>query len=383
MTPRSPYFFDGETAGGRSVRVETQDDALVIFDGDDERRWLWDDVREMRDQADEEEVVFNHADARESRLMIYDVLMIEMIRSRTPDRHKIVVPEGTARRLVTWAGLAAVSVVLIVFVIIPSLANLLTRLVPVEREIQLGNASMGQIESAFLSSFGDGFCVGEGSQEALDKMAARLTEEIDSPYDYKIRIFDSDEMNAFAVPGGHIVFFNGLIQEATSAEQVAGVLAHEIAHIENRDSLRLMLRAAGSAGILSMVIGDFAGGALILIISEQLISASHSQAAETNADTFATDRLAEAGLPSEPFGEFFEIMNEEYGLEDNQLNRLLSYISTHPDLLVRAEQARIANTINGTFEPVLTDAEWDVLRSACDEVAKIDADDDPTNDASN
>ncbi|MEM9715039.1 MAG: M48 family metallopeptidase [Pseudomonadota bacterium] len=373
MTHQKPLYFDGQTAGGRLVAVGWDDEALIITDIDEVIRWSWEDLREMRDQADDQEVVFHHADNSEARLILYDPELISTIRSKTPKRHRIVVPQGTARRLTIWTGAAIGSVVLIVFVIIPSLANILTNFVPVSREVAMGNASMRQIERAFLNDFGGGgFCVGEGGLEAMDKMAARLTEQIESPYDYTIRVYDSDMVNAFAVPGGNIVFFNGLIQDADNAEQVGGVLAHEIAHVENRDSLRLLMRSAGSAGILSMLIGDFAGGALALIVTEQLVNASHSQRAENNADVFAVQRLAEAVIPSVPFGDFFDRMNEKYGMPDSKTARILSYLSSHPELDVRAQNARDANTVEGSFEPFLTEDEWAALRDICSETLDRD-----------
>ncbi|MEO0343768.1 MAG: M48 family metallopeptidase [Pseudomonadota bacterium] len=372
-----PLYFDGQTAGSRVVNVEWDHEALIITDIDQQIRWTWDEVREMRDQADDQEVVFNRSDDSEARLIIFDAEAIEVIRSKTPNRHRIVVPKGTARRLMIWTTAAIGSVLLIVFVIIPSLANVLTAIVPVEREVAMGNASMRQVERTLLRGVGEGFCVGEGGTQALDKMAARLTEEFDSPYEYRIRVFDSEVANAFAIPGGHIVFFDGLIQDAESPEMIAGVLAHEIGHVENRDSLRLLLRTAGSAGILSMLVGDFAGGALVLVVTEQLVNASHSQRVETNADIFATDRLAEAGLPSTPFGDFFDVMAEKSGIGDGVGAELLSYISTHPDLPGRADDARAANTVIGDYVPSLNEEEWAALRNICDDVdVKEDKDED-------
>ena len=380
---KQPFFFDGETAGGRTVALDLRDEALVIVDGETDHVWSWDDVREMRDQADEMEMVFSHADAGEARLIVYDPLVIDAIQMRTPERHKVVVPAGTARRVITWGGLAVGSVMLIVFVIIPSLANVLTNLVPVQREVALGRASMTQIETLLLNNERAGFCVAEEGVAAIDAMEARLSDDFESDYDYRIRVYNSPMVNAFAVPGGNIVFFNGLIQSADSPEQVAGVLAHEIAHVENRDSLRLMLRAAGSAGILSMLIGDFAGGAVVLIVAEQLVSASHSQKAETAADTFATDRLAAVGLPSSPFAKFFDQMHEEHGPQSEFGQVLEEYLGTHPELLGRAAAARSANTIEGDFVPVLTEEEWAGLRSICSETEAVDADDETAEETEN
>ena len=364
---KPPLFFDGERAGGRQVKIELRDDALVILDGEEEWVWHWPDLREMPDQADAQEMVFNHVSATEARLVVYDMDVIAQIQARAPSRHIIKVPEGTTRRVAVWSGLAIGSALLIVFVIIPNLANVLARMVPVEREVALGQASMNQLEALFLREDGAGFCVAEPGKEALAKMEARVTEQIESPYEYTIRVYNSPMLNAFAVPGGNIVFFDGLLKAAKSPEQVAGVLAHEIAHIENRDSLRLMLRAAGSAGILSMLIGDFAGGAIILIVTEQMVSANHSQKAEALADRFATDRLAEAGLPSTDFADFFLDLNKQFGSsEDRRFDQLRSYLESHPDLGDRATKAREANTIEGEdFIPVLTEEEWDALRAIC------------------
>ena len=56
-------------------------------------------------------------------------------------------------------------------------------------------------------------------------------------------------INAFAVPGGNVVLFEGLLDAARSPEEVAGVLGHEVGHVMNRDPMRLNLRSAGSVGI--------------------------------------------------------------------------------------------------------------------------------------
>ena len=84
-------------------------------------------------------------------------------------------------------------------------------------------------------------------------------------------------------PGGRLVFFRGLLEEAENPDEVAAVLAHEIGHVVYRDPTRDALRSAGSLGVLGLLFGDFAGGTVALFIANQLINASYSQAAEARA----------------------------------------------------------------------------------------------------
>ena len=110
-----------------------------------------------------------------------------------------------------------------------------------------------------------------------------------------------------------MVLFDGLLKKAASPEEVAGVVGHELGHVVNRDPTRLAFRSAGSVGILGMLVGDFTGGGLILVLTERLIAASYSQDAETAADEFAYEILGRAGLPTAPIGDFFDRMSEIVG----------------------------------------------------------------------
>jgi predicted Zn-dependent protease len=172
-----------------------------------------------------------------------------------------------------------------------------------------------------------------------------------------------EEVNAFALPGGHVTLLRGLLETAESPEEVAAVLAHEIGHVAHRDPTRLALRSAGSVGVLGLLLGDFAGGLVVLYLSEWLIQASYSRDAEAAADLYAHQMLASAGLPAEPMARFFQRLHDEYGDAEG----LLSHLASHPDLTGRAAAARDADTVAGTgFVPVLTAGEWADLRAICD-----------------
>jgi Zn-dependent protease with chaperone function len=362
-------FYDGVSAREHHVDITFYDTGLVIsassLGGPVE--WDYADMRTVADQASQKGSSFRVMGGL-GRLNIADVAMADRLKNLSPNLTKSDIPAAMWRRIGLWGAGAIASVVVIVFVIIPMLANQLAMMIPVEREVALGRVSLKQIES--LLGYGNDeslICNEQKGQLALDKMTARLGARFDSPYPLDIKVFNHEMLNAFAVPGGHIVLFDGLIQASDSPEEVAGILGHEMGHVINRDPTRLTLRSAGSVGILGMVFGDFAGGAAALIIAERLIAADYSQEAEANADTFSHKLMADAKLPSEPMADFFKKLSDEYG--DGP--KLLSHLASHPDLAGRAKAASDADTIGEeNFDPILSASEWDDLRNMCTSVVK-------------
>ena len=118
-----------------------------------------------------------------------------------------------------------------------------------------GRAVVGQIES-LLGDDSPLTCDAPAGRAALQRLKDRLTEGQGLRYDIDLAVFDHEMINAFAAPGGQIVIMRGLLDAAESPEEVAGVLAHEIGHVEARDPTRLAFRSAGSAGIIALQVLD-------------------------------------------------------------------------------------------------------------------------------
>ena len=170
-------------------------------------------------------------------------------------------------------------------------------------------------------------------------------------------------INAFALPGGYVVFFDGLIQAAGSPDEVAAVFAHEIGHVAARDPTRIALRTAGSVGVLGLLFGDFAGGAVVLFLANRLVQAEYTQDAEASADAFAHERLRDAGLPPSALAGLFRTLRKEYGDSDG----IAAHFVSHPALGDRIAAAEAATEgMAATLVPSLTEDEWRALRGICD-----------------
>nr|WP_283054483.1 M48 family metallopeptidase [Thetidibacter halocola] len=192
-------------------------------------------------------------------------------------------------------------------------------------------------------------------------MEARLAAAMPEGQPLSVHVLDHKMVNAFALPGGYVVFFRGLIDEAGSPEEVAAVFAHEIGHVVSRDPTRHALRSAGSIGVLGLVFGDFAGGALVLFLAERLIDAQYSQSAEAAADAFAADLLLAAGLPPDALAEMFERFRRLGGDDEG----IMAHFMAHPRLGDRIAAARTATPPDFAATPLLNDDEWRALKAIC------------------
>ena len=115
----------------------------------------------------------------------------------------------------------------------------------------------------------------------------------------EISVIDSDTVNAFAAPGGQIGIFRGLIDEARSPAELAGVLAHEMGHVIKRHPSEAMVRSAGYSILVAALVGDTSSAMQIAArTGETLLNLAHSRSAEAEADRTAELMLNRAGYDS-------------------------------------------------------------------------------------
>ena len=249
--------------------------------------------------------------------------------------------------------------------LVPRLADQLAVFIPPEGERALGEVTLEQIRSA-LDQTGMApvpLCEAPEGVAALNAMTDRLTDGQTMPLEITVSVLDHEMVNAFALPGGQVVLFRGLIETAETPEEVAAVLAHELGHVVSRDPTRHALRSAGSIGVLGLLFGDFAGGAVVLFLAERLIDAQYTQAAEAGADAFAHDLLLAADVAPGALAEMFRRMRELGGEPEG----LVAHFLSHPALGDRIEAAREATPEDFTPTPLLDDGGWSALQTICDD----------------
>ncbi|MEM6304852.1 MAG: M48 family metallopeptidase [Pseudomonadota bacterium] len=297
-----------------------------------------------------------------ARLTVRDAALIADLRRACPALGKRDVARGTGLKVLKYAAASVTALLVMLFLILPRLSDTLATLIPVEREVAFGKTVVAQMERILGGSrLGALTCSTPEGDAALAAMTARLTGSTPVAYDLNVVVMNHPMVNAFAAPGGQIVLLRGLLDKAPGPDAVAGVLAHEIAHVKARDSTRLALRSAGSAGLLSLVLGDFAGGTLTLVLAEQMLQSGYTRAAEAAADDYALSMLGASDVDASGFAQFFLSLKDASGRSFD----LPEVLSSHPILEERAARATAFAEGQSRTRPALSEDDWAALRAIC------------------
>ncbi|MCY3774023.1 MAG: M48 family metallopeptidase [Gemmatimonadetes bacterium] len=159
---------------------------------------------------------------------------------------------------------------------------------------------------------------------------------------YYIKVVDTDEVNAFALPGGYLYVNRGLISIAGTESELAGVIAHEIGHVAGRHGAKALTRQLGLEIILGMISGRNPTG--VQRVASQLAGVGgilsmlhYSRQAEREADALAVVNLREAGYDPGGVTVFFEKL---LAINDREPGALASLFATHPPSRERVENTR-------------------------------------------
>jgi Zn-dependent protease with chaperone function len=200
--------------------------------------------------------------------------------------------------------------------------------VPPHWEEKLGAATLeAMTERAAVQPAGE-------ATRVLEDLGARLAAASESPYTFRWTLLADPQVNAMAAPGGYVIVYTGLMDRAESAEELAGVLAHEVQHVVLRHSVRALLRSLGWRAVLSLLTsgaGDL--GAPTAAWIEQLGSLRFSRRQESEADAAGVQLLQRAGIDPVGMATFFEKLAEK-GREPP------AFLSTHPASEARARHVR-------------------------------------------
>lgn len=194
------------------------------------------------------------------------------------------------------------------------------------------------------------------AREAVQGIIDRLTAFAHNPgYTFTVHVVDDPRVNALALPGGQIVVFSGLLAAAGSADEVAGVLAHEMQHVLHRHGLRQLVRRLGGAAVIALATGggDLAG---LAGRADELVQLSYGREQEAEADRDGLALMHRAGLPPAAMASFFERLQRLAPAD------LPEFLSTHPDTARRIEDLRRSAKAlpPATPEPLAID--WERVR---------------------
>jgi Zn-dependent protease with chaperone function len=248
------------------------------------------------------------------------------------------------RRSIGWTAigvwLAFPLILLLVFVLAASrIAGALAERVSLKQEVALGDQAFARMRGSLtLLDTGPDYA-------AVTSLGERLTRG--SRYQYRFHVVKDGTLNAFALPGGIIAVHTGLIAATRTPEELAGVLAHEVQHVELRHSLRGMMQDLGLRGLWALATGDL-GGSMAGGAAVALASLKFSRDTEAQADAKGFDALVASGIDPVGMADFFAVLGTSSGAAPP------AFLSTHPPSQDREQRlrARRAELKDQRFEPL-------------------------------
>lgn len=197
------------------------------------------------------------------------------------------------------------------------------RIFRVEQVSQKAEDKLGELYWDFFSKTGK-VITNDDVVIPLDSIMGRIctSNNIDRQ-SIQLHVLDTPEVNAFALPGRHIVVYSGLLLKVNDESQLAGVLAHELAHQEEGHIMKRLVKEVGISVLLSAAGSN--NGQVIGETAKMLSSTAYDRSLEKKADILAVDYMVAADVNPIPFADFIGGLST-----DANVSKYLSWISTHP-----------------------------------------------------
>ncbi len=355
------FFLDGRTAARHRAAVQISAAGLTFrLDDGSSRFWPYEQIRQTQGFYAGEQVRFEKSGDPPEALLLSDADFLSTLHRIVPGvSRRFHDPErrGLRRSLTAFAALGAALVgAALYFWAIPGAARIAAARVPVSWEESLGENVVDQLAPAEIR------CADPEINRIVSDFAARLSAAAASPYTFRVAVARAPMVNAFAAPGGHVVVFQGLIEQTQRPEEVAGALAHEFEHVIQKHTTRMLLQHTTAGLMLSALTGDVSGAvAFGAGAAHALGTLSYNRAMEQEADVEGIKLLAAAGIDPAAMIDFFETLKAKSG----EMPESLAYLSSHPTTAERIATLRSMRLGVKPAKPLLQAKKWDQLKTNC------------------
>jgi Zn-dependent protease with chaperone function len=348
-------YYDGETAEVHQVSVRPTTNELVIFrlaDAGIVARWPLGELVVLGD-SQHEAVPPVVRRGFEARLMVDDPALRHELASLVPQLANLAAAPSVAARRVALFATTLVALVGAFWLAVDYGTEYVAPLLPYSLQVKLGESVYEEVTATKEE------CQGEAGLKALNDLANRLAKAADYPHEITVHVVEGGPVNAFTLPGGILVFFSDLIEQAKDSSQVAGVMAHEIGHAVHYHPMKGVVHQYGVDLLVKLVSGGYSdvvstlgsGGNLLLALR-------NGRAFERDADATGVEVLEKLDLRADGIASFFEQMLAK---EPADMAKAFGIWSSHPPTAERIAATRRPST----GRPAFSDAEWKAIRNVC------------------
>lgn len=348
-------FSDGRTAASRAVMVRLDPDGLRFGDGDGAAVWPYADVTTAAPLSDTSgDVLVLLKSMPGATLFVQHHAFVRHLVKAAPHTGRTAIRKNGLRAAAP-VGLLAASLAgaIIMFDLSPSKA--IARLMPDAARERLGRSVLTSLPVTET-------CGNPEGRAALEVLVKRLRPDLTDGHN-KVNVLNWQLVNAFAVPGGSVVLTRAILERAASADEIAGVLAHEMGHGIELHPEAGLVRSVGFWALVQMIFTGTPGA--LGNAGSVLAQLAYSRGYEREADAIALKLLRDAKVSPKGFAGFFRSMDGARNPEGGRSRRRSTgdVFDTHPPTAERLQTIESQPDYPST--PALTDQQWQALKRIC------------------
>lgn len=296
----------------------------------------------------------------EDFLRLQDQEMITAIQAVCPNLYDAPT-EIPKKRIPRWLWPAMLIVFLVLGGIfsVPMVKTKIIDDITADQEVRLGRAMRSHVITVLQADRPALWeCTEPEGRQALDSVVMRIGEAIPGQ---SFSVIDLQDIGLLTLPGGETMIFRGLLDTVETPEGLAGVLAHQMVHMKNRDALKNTVAAFRPMDLLKFWWGGEPTDEVLETSAQASLARPFTPEAEAAANAGAIVSLTEARLPTRPFAKAIESWR-------HRQNSSLAFITRHPGGPDRIAKINAADQIGeNPFKPALDDRSWLALGNICDE----------------
>lgn len=357
------HYLDGQTATRQRVSIRPMRLGLhVTTEQGDTLWWPYEEIRQTQGFYSGEQVRLERGGEFAEALLVSDASFLTQLHQIAPELSAQFYDPARRRRrarLVLIAALAGLGILTVLYLWgIPALAAFVASRVPVSWEERLGHSIVTHLAPPAMR------CADATRTGVIGEIIAILTTPFPkSPYTIRVIVVNDSTINAYAAPGGYIVLFRGLLEKTQTAEELAGVLAHELQHIFKHHVTRALIQHVSTGLLLTAIMGDTSKATAYGLESARLLGIlRYSRQSEEEADAAGMRMLLEAGIDPKGMIEFFEMLNKG----TSETTSILRYLSTHPSTGDRIKKLKsLAGQSQAKSVKILKGYDWSNIKKIC------------------
>ena len=357
------HYLDGQTAARQRVSIRLMRLGLhVTTERGATLWWPYEEIRQTQGFYSGEQVRLERGGEFSEALLVSDISFLTQLHQIAPElatRFHEPARRRRRARIVLIAALASIGILTVLYLWgIPALAAFVASRVPVSWEEHLGRSVVKHLVPPAMR------CADNTRTRVIDEIITVLTAPLPtSPFTIRVIVVNDSTINAFAVPGGYIVLYRGLLEKTQTAEELAGVLAHELQHIFKHHVTQALIQHVSTGLLLAAITGDTSKATAYGLESARLLGIlRYSRQSEEEADAAGMRMLLESGIDPKGMIAFYELLTKS----TSETSSILKYLSTHPSTGDRIKKLKsLVEQSQPKSVKLLKGYDWSNIKKIC------------------